>query len=246
MGYEPGLEFQRIKAGDLISPQSRAVTSAAGGFGLRPQPYISEAELLEAQRPAFERYTEQKRYQDYLTEQNRLNEQAYRMAQRQGKINLGIRGAGLAIQSAPVLKKYGPNVLKTLTRPFQAARPTVTGSGGLFPEAAGTGAGTGATAVTPLAGQGTGLLTATTGPGSVQRFTGLEGGAANLANVGLATGASYLAQRTGLTEGIRDVAGFGGKKEWNIAASSLAAFAFGGPVGLGLNLATEGIKALFK
>ena len=253
MGYEPGLElkYQPIRRQDLISPQSEAVT-----FG--NQPYISEEQLLEAQRRPWEAYNEQRLYQEYLNRQDALAEEGYRMAKRQGQVDLGLRGVGLGIQSADTLKKYGPNVFKAITKPFQSAQPVVDTAGqGMGLQTTG-GQVTSEIGLEPgktLATEGDSLFTATTDflgehsrgyvPG-LKDIGGIEGG---LLKGGLAAGTSYLAERTGLTEGVRDAADKigigGGKKEWDLAASSLAAFAFGGPVGLGVNLAVEGIKSLF-
>ena len=246
------MPYDIVRPQDLITPQSRAVT-----FGL--QPHISEERLLEAQQPAFQQYAEQTAYQNYLNEQNKLAEEGYRMAKRQGQVDLGIRGVGLGIQSAPVLKKYGPNVFKAITKPFQSAQPVVDTAGqGMGLQTTG-GQVTSEIGLEPgktLATEGDSLFTATTDflgehsrgyvPG-LKDIGGIEGG---LLKGGLAAGTSYLAERTGLTEGVRDAADKigigGGKKEWDLAASSLAAFAFGGPVGLGLNLAVEGIKSFFS
>jgi len=64
------------------------------------------------------------------------------------------------------------------------------------------------------------------------------GGAAGYAVRGAAgMGAGYLAKRTGLSEGIRDVAGFGGKREWDIATNAAIGFLTGGPAGLAVSLA---------
>ena len=221
---------------DLISAQSEAVT-----FGL--QPHISQEGLLESQLPAFMQYTEQKAYQDYLTKHDKMAQEGYRMAKRQGYVDLGAKTVGLGILSAPVLKKYGPKVLNALTKPFQPPTPVVdiadTTSEGL--EMARN---LSSEVATPQAkATGEGLFTATTGPASVQNWTGLEGTTAGLANIGLGAAAKYGIERSNFGEFMGK--GFGGEKEWDLAATSLAALAFGGPVGLGLNLAFEGIKSLF-
>jgi len=235
---------------DLISAQSQAVT-----FGL--QPHISQEGLLESQLPAFEQYTEQKAYQDYLTKQDKMAQEGYRMAKRQGYVDLGAKTVGLGIQSAPVLKKYGPKVLNALTKPFQPPTPVVnaieqgTGyqtTGGQVASEIGLDTTAVPTATPQAKATGEGLSNLSTGPASVQNWTGLEGTTAGLANLGLGAAANLAIDKWGVGKGISEkwMGGkFGGEKEWDLAATSLAALAFGGPVGLGLNLAFEGIKSLF-
>jgi len=224
---------------DLISAQSQAVT-----FGL--QPHISQEGLLESQLPAFEQYTEQKAYQDYLTKQDKMAQEGYRMAKRQGYVDLGAKTVGLGIQSAPVLKKYGPKVLNALTKPFQPPTPVV--------NAIEQGTGyqtTGGQVASEIGLDTTAVPTATpqakaTGEGLLTKYStnynllgaedfGIKPEIASPINLGLGVAAKYGIEQSNFGETMHE-AGIGGEKEWDLAATSLAALAFGGPLGLGLNL----------
>ena len=76
-------------------------------------------------------------------------------------------------------------------------------------------------------------------------FKGIDVPGGALAKMGIGAAVDYGIKRSNFGEGMSKAIG-GGKNEWDLGASSIAAYALGGLPGLGLGLASAGVQAYFK
>ena len=146
-------------------------------------------------------------------------------------------------QNAPVVPQESSMLNMGGTRlASNMPRGTVSDTGASFMTSAGeTGMAPVMTAPAPTASPS--LLSQAAG---YKGLTPFASGAANAGlQMGLGAAANYAIERSNFGETLHKGLG-GGEKEWNLAGSSLASFAIGGPVGLGMNLAFAGAKEFGK
>lgn len=232
----------------LPAPSPQLGATAYG----RPAPFIDRGAFVESQAAFLQQLKLQQRQEEAFDERLRMEREARADARRDANIALGLKGAelGYSIGRNPTVQRYGKQVIDALKPKPVPATPSLpmTPIGEVNPLTGAVSANANATSIaTPVAS--TAVPAASTGFQGVLPKLGGEGLASSAGNFAIKAGvpavASYAIERSNFGESMNKRLG-GGEKTWDDIGTSLSSFAFGGPIGLGANLARIGFRELKK